>query len=387
METSIRVIPRLVSIFLSTSRQRVYLKEGMGAERIQPVFMPSGVADADKQVGYVGDSAAGVNALDLRTGESLWTSDVLARPLIVQERRLAALRSVAQQANNLQIIVLDRYDRGKVLLESDPIRFPGWAYPTIVPAATFRYQTCLEEDELLLEWEAHAMYRGGAPPPPHIQAQANQAAAGVARIDLRTGKVQMLPLPRKGEMQRPPELQNENLFSYQQGPSDTWETDPWVVDDVLAAISGEIIEEQQVLKLQRWNRATGEMYEPATLVQDEALVSYVTPDGSFVFIHSEKQPEAAAGVQGSWWLFSAATAERIAVLGYEKGTREACVLNSTVYYIVENPPVSIRRGGEIPQSTMTALDIGSGKRIWQRALSPRRTTKPPARRQQSRKSE
>jgi hypothetical protein len=355
--------------------------------RIQPIFMPAGVAGPDKRTGYVGDTSGGVNAIDLLSGESIWTSDVVARPLIVQEGRLAALRSVAEQASILRIVVLDRHDRGRLLLESDPIEFPGWAYPSIVPADTFRYQTSLEEDDLLLEWEAHATYRGGAPPPSHIQARANQAAAGVARIDLRTGKVQMLPLPRKGETRLPPALQNENRFSYQKGPSDTWETDPWVVDDVLAAITGEILEEQQVLKLLRWNRATGEMYEPAVLVKDEALVSYVTPDGSFVFIHSEKQSEAAAGGPASWWLFSVATAEQIAVLGYEKGTRETCVLDSTVYYIVENPPVSVRRGDEIQQSTINALDIASGRRIWQRSLFARRSTKRPPRRQQSRKSE
>jgi hypothetical protein len=351
-------------------------------DQIKPIFLPAGVAGPDKRAGYVADAGGGIEALDLLSGEPIWRSEVTARPLIVKENRLAALRAVAGKANALQVVVLDTEEEGKLLLESEPILFPDWASVELVASESFSYRTGgIKGNDLLLEWEAHGSYRGGASPSAHIQAQATKEANGVARIDLKTGKVKMLNAESRGEIEMPPALQQSIMFSYQMGASDTWETEPWVVDGMIAAITGEIYEEQQALQLQRWNPATAKVEKTVELVKGLALVSYVTPDGCYIFIHSEMPTESSSSAQTPWWLFSVVTGKQLAVLSYEQGTREACVLDSHVYYIVENPPPALRSGGEILQSTMKALDIVSGRLLWQRSLSPQRTKMRPALRQ------
>ncbi|HEX8142854.1 MAG TPA: hypothetical protein VF553_09680 [Pyrinomonadaceae bacterium] len=351
-------------------------------DQLKPIFLPAGVAGPDKRAGYFADAGASIEALDLSDGKPIWRSEVAARPLIVDEKRLAALRALKDQANALQVVVLDCADEGALLVESDLILFPEWVSAAVVTGEAFRYRVALEGNILLLEWEAHARYRGGAPPPRHIQAQATKAESGIAHIDLKRGKVKMLSAAGRSEVELPPALQQASLFSYQMGPSDTWETEPWTVDEKLAAaITGEIAEEQQALQLQRWNPKTGKVEQPVELVKGQALVSYVTPDGAYLFIHSEVGSESSPDAKEPWWLFSVVTGKQMALLGYEQGTREPCVLASHVYYIVENPPPALRSGGETIQSTLKAVDIVSGQQLWQRSLSPQRTRMRPALRQ------
>jgi hypothetical protein len=352
-------------------------------DQIKPIFLPAGVAGTDKRAGYVADNSGGMEALDLSKGEPIWRSEITARPLIVKENRLTALQRPAQgKENALQLVMLDRNEQGKLLLESDTILFPDWVAAGIVTNESFNYRVRVEGNDLLLEWEAHARYRGGAPPPAYIQAQATKAANGIARIDLKTGKVRMLPAESSREIKIPPALQESTIFSYQMGTSDTWRTEPWMVDDHLAAaITGEIAEEQQALQLQRWNPSTAKVDKPVALVKGLALVSYVTPDGQYLFIHSEMPTEPSAKTKSPWWLFSVATGKQLAVLDYEQGTREACVLDSHVYFIVDDPPPALRSDGDILQSTIKALDIVSGRLLWQHLLSTQRSRLRPALRQ------
>lgn len=352
-------------------------------DQIKPIFLPGGVAGPDKRAGYVSNTSGGIQALDLAQGELIWRSELTASPLIVRENDLAALkRAVPEKENALQVVLLDRNDQGKLLLESDAIIFPDWVSAAIRTTESFGYSARLEGDDLLLEWEAQARYRGGAPPPAYIQAQAKRAATGIARIDLKTGKVRMLPAESRREIELPGALQESTMFSYQIGTSDTWETEPWGVDEKMAAaITGEIDEEEQALQLQRWNPATGKAQKAVALVKGLALVSYVTPDGCYLFIHSEMPTASSPGAKTPWWLFSVATGKQLAVLDYEQGTREACVLASKVYYIVDDPPPALRSDGEILRSTIKALDIVSGRLLWQHLLSTERSALRPALRQ------
>jgi hypothetical protein len=353
-------------------------------DQIRPIFLPAGVAGPDKRAGYVSDTSGGIQALDLAQGEPIWRSQLAGRPLIVREHALVVLQlAVPDKENALRVALLDGNDQGKMLLASDAITFPDWVSATITTNESFGYSARLEGDDLLLEWEARARYRGGAPPPAYIQAQANKAAGGVARVDLKTGKVRMLPMESRREIELPASLRESTLFSYQIGISDTWETEPWAVDEKMAAaVTGEIYEDQQALQLQRWNPATGKAQKPVALVRGLALVSYVTPDGCYLFIHSEMPTdESSPEAKAPWWLFSVSTGKQLAVLDYEQGTREACVLASNVYYIVDNPPPALRSDGDILQSTIKALDIVSGRPLWQHLLSSERSALRPALRQ------
>lgn len=337
--------------------------------------MPAGVAGPEGRAGYFADPG-GIQALDLQSGNLIWRSQTAARPSLVKDNLLAALRLMPGRANVLQFVMLERNERGAVLFESEVI-FPDWVVATVVSNESFSYRVYAEGGALILEWEAQGRYRGGAAPSPYIQAQAGRTASGVVRLDLKTEKVEMLPAESRAPQELPSALQQVALFSYQSGASDIWQTEPWPVDGKLAAITGEIAGDEQVLQLRRWNPKTGKLDAPVRLVQGQALVSYVTPDGSTILIHSEIQ----TGARLPWWIFSVKTGKQLALLNYEEGAREACVLNSHLFYLVENRPPAPQKGGELLQSTIKAFDLVSGKSLWQHSLTPSQLKRRPALRQ------
>jgi hypothetical protein len=198
---------------------------------------------------------------------------------------------------------------------------------------------------------------------------------------MRTGAVAMFRADAASPPAPPPTLQDATLFSYQIGSTDTWRTEPWKADDTLAVITGDIVGDGQVLRLQRWNPDSGNIDPPVELVAGEALVSYVTPDGCYLFIHSERPARAGAGERQPWWLFSVVTGRQLAVLSYDFGARETCVLDAKVFYIVDAQPPGDADKKQIHQSTLKSLDIVSGAVVWQRPLTPRQTRTRPALRQ------
>lgn len=345
------------------------------SDQVRPIFLPAGVAAPDQQIGYVGGIAGAIEALDLHTGESLWRAELAARPVLVFENLLVVLSPVEGKANALKLIEIDRNNEGELVRESDALVFPDWVRVTITPDLFFSYEVSLDGSDLILEWEAHARYQGGAPPSAQIQAQATHDTAGAARFNLQTGEVRELPNRHEKKIELPPGLLEANLFSYQRGASSFWHTEPWSFDGRFAVLIGEVVEDRQTLKLQTWD-GTGEIAPPLTLLTGQALVSYVTPDGLYLFIHSELPSD-----KPDWWLFSVTTGKLLTVLEYEEVTREACVLNSQVYYLVEDAPSVPRQADETLRSTIKAVEVASGSVIWERLLSLRPTRKQAALRQ------
>jgi hypothetical protein len=156
-----------------------------------PVRFPQGVADEGERVGFVQRRAGNITAIDLQTGKILWTTTELARPLLVCGERLLAYRLLAP--NVLQIVAAVASADGTLTTVSEPVTFPDWV--TIDPEDSREFSLAATADDhfLLLAWEAHAYYRGGAPPSRQVIEQTRKDTDGVARVDLATGKVAMLP--------------------------------------------------------------------------------------------------------------------------------------------------------------------------------------------------
>jgi hypothetical protein len=332
--------------------------------------MPGGVAEASARFGYVAGEV--IEALDLLTGEAVWRAGAAGRPVLIHERRVAALQTVPGVDNSLRIVVLDAQD-GRVALTSSALEFPDWARAAVVPDEFFSYQVGSEGGALLLDWQACARYSGGASPSPYILAQANKEAAGRARVDLRTGAVTTLPPAARQDAARA-QVPQGILMSYQMGASAVWHAEPWPVGDKLAAIVGEIEGDTQALSLLTWRPGAGEAAAGVPLAKGRALVSYVTPDGRYVLIHSEAPADAPSG-KSPWQVFSAETGRRAAVLDYEPGAREACVLDSRLYYLLESPPTW--QGDASQQAALKARLLGNGELLWERALVERLMQAPP----------
>jgi hypothetical protein len=160
--------------------------------RTAPQVLPGGgVADPAGKVGYVPSTEGGIEALDLATGKVLWSIAGVPQPLLATAERLYAQEPIKGKANQVRLAVFDTQN-GKRLSESQPISFPDWVVVGVTYGRSFASTARLRGDELLLVWQARAWYAGGAAPRPEIEKAARKSAGGVARIDIESGKVEML---------------------------------------------------------------------------------------------------------------------------------------------------------------------------------------------------
>src|SRR5262249_9105983 len=152
-------------------------------------------------------------------------------------------------------------------------------------------------------WQARAWYAGGARPTPEIERRARKDAAGVARVNLENGRVEMLepdkvpPLP---VAKLPKELEKETSLQYWTGAS--WETKPLIVGDKVIALAKEQAGGQEKLLWKSWR--TAKPQEPVVLLQGKALWPQITADRRYVFVHQALVKEKLPEGDYAWWIFS-----------------------------------------------------------------------------------
>lgn len=151
-----------------------------------------GVACPALKTGYFPNTTGGIDALDLTTGKVLWSSKEASRPLVAAEAGVLAQRTEKGKPNQIRIVILHAGQQGKRTLESQPIVFPDWVSVEVAYGRSFHTGVRGDGKRLWLAWSANAFYAGGARPTPEIEKAARKSASGVARVDLETGKVEML---------------------------------------------------------------------------------------------------------------------------------------------------------------------------------------------------
>lgn len=151
------------------------------------VLIPLGVADRAGNTGFVQAEKGGMDAVDLKTGKTIWQTKAARQPVIVAgDLVLAELR----QGHSVKVVGFE-VGTGRKLLESETIKLPEWASAGDVSifGHSFEAVAWVVNGELLYRWEARTFYAGGAAPSPEILAAAAKHAVGLAKIHLQTGKV------------------------------------------------------------------------------------------------------------------------------------------------------------------------------------------------------
>ncbi|HEV3255995.1 MAG TPA: hypothetical protein VG013_03875 [Gemmataceae bacterium] len=352
--------------------QTVAIAPAAGDERLsrEPVSLPGGVADPAGRTGFVSNSKHGIDALDLETGKVLWSTEEASQPLVVLGKHLLAQGPINGKANAVRVVVLD-IGRGKRLLESKPVVFPDWVSVGGGHGRSFASRGRIEAGNLLLTWEAHAWYAGGAAPTPEMQRLAKHDASGGSRVNLDNGRVEILPsdkVPAAKSAKLPRELEKATSQQYWTGSS--WESKPLVVGDRAAALKLEAKGDRQKLALQTWELSTGKGREPVTLLEGRSLWTQLSLDRGHVFVHQALAREALPAGDYAWWVFSLETGRRVAKLPFEAGTEAVGVLGPRLYYIVQGQNNRVAERWVQPR-TLKAFELRSGKLVWEHAVEGR----------------
>jgi hypothetical protein len=354
---------------------------GDASEIYRPVYLPGGTADAGGRTGYVTNADGGIDAVNLETGTLLWATKEARRPLVAFADRLAAWAPVPGKGHHLRVLVFATADKGKRVLASDPVVFPEWVSVEPTLGRTFAAHAEVVKGALLLHWEAHASYAGGAPPPPEVIAAAKKDATGTARISVETGKVEMLG-PDKGQGAGGPRLPEalQKATSRQYWTGSSWETRPLMAGKVVAALDQQVLAGQkQKLTLKRWDLASGKALEPVELLVGKELWPQLQPDGRYVFVHQALVKEQLPPGDYAWWVFSLETGKQVGKVPFEAGTAGMSVLGPRVYNVAAGPAKGPRPGGfALTQPrVLRALALPDGKRLWERPIEPVRRMIPP----------
>jgi len=323
-------------------------------------IIPGFVADPAGRRGYAANDAGGVDALDLETGKVLWTSKARGRPVAADAGRVLVLRPSPREGTVLCVAALDAED-GREVLKSDRLPFPTWVYAAAASprrGAAFAARGCIDGGNLLLAWQARAGTRAGGPP---------RKEEGVLRIDLTSGKAEALtagqiPPPSPPAAAVPDAVARE-------AARDDWADTPGqrkvvtaggfaVVLDV--ALAGAAVKK---VVLRRWDLSAAKEVDPVTLAEGDALQVVGLPAEGVALVRRVGLPETASEEDAAWNVFSLETGKKTATFLSEPDMGPVTVVGPRAYYVLNGPPSD----GPRPR-TLKAVDLKSGKRLWERPL-------------------
>lgn len=347
------------------------------AKQKPSIRMPEGIADSEGRVGYFASSSDGIEAVDLANGKVLWHTHEAQRPLFLDGDHLLA--QAGTKRNRLRILRLDVKRNGECSFESDPLVFPPWIVTGEAHGHSFVTHWHKEKHHLVLDWQASAWYAGKSRPTSEETQSARKHASGIARIDLRTGQIEILPPPGEpaasaAGLTAPPPLPEQleqKALRWQKLIGQHWK--------VLAL---EEEKGQQCLVLHSWDRQKEAEQQPQELMRGRRLLVRTTVDEQILCLREanpnpDEQVSLTQRRQPNWWLFAVQTGKLIGSIADEAGMNTLVVLDQHMFYLV---PGTLRGQLDHPNvqpQLLRAVDLSTGKKIWERPVAGKLIAPPP----------
>jgi hypothetical protein len=339
----------------------------------KPLRIPLGVTGEDGRIGCVEVQRGLLQCLDLRTGQPLARSDFPCRPLLIDGGELVAWTPDPNAPNRLRPFAVEPGGGAFAPRWFEAVSLPDWVDTNREEPERFRLEAAVEGGRLLLDWEAHSRYEGGAPPPPEVIAAYQKDAAGRVEIDRATGAVvasrPLDPPSRERDLLALSDLvQSLPMVPYRSGTE--WRNAPWPVGEREALLLRSDDATRPGLRLRVQDPTHGEAVDHwlggAT---DRAPV--VATDGRFLLLGPPVAAPAA-----DWQVFSAETGAPVARMPLGQDVAAAAVIGGEVLALVEeespDPGGGLRR-----QRTLEARDLATGAVLWSFPLADEPLLPPP----------
>jgi hypothetical protein len=339
------------------------------------IHLPGGgLADSTGRTGFL-PAAGGMDAIDLTTGGVLWRSTEAQIPVAIEGDRLYAQAGVKR--NRLRLLAFDLSHRGECVLETDPIVLPSWVITGDAPGHSFTSRWRLEGTHMLLAWEARSWDTNK--PRSKQGADDRRFTAGVARIDLVSGKVQLLPAEALSE----PPLAPRSIRDLDR-KAVRWQG---VVGGQIKAVVVETVKEGDYQGLERmelrtWDSTTGEAKEPIVLRIGKRLLVQPTMDQQYLCVRQamsspDEQHNSVDGNGYHWRIVRIDTGEEVALLPYQAGTQAMTIIGSRVLTLVVGPLRGRMDHDTIQPRSLKSVELKTGKTIWERPIEGKPTAPPP----------
>jgi hypothetical protein len=322
------------------------------------------IVDPARGAAYVSKPNGTIDAVDLASGRTLWTSDEAAVPLGADEELLIAqLEEKPRATERLQVVVLDAANGGKVSEVS--IALPAGVRGLVSDERGRSLRVTAEREGALFLVSWYYLENRGRGIAPERAQQMVRRFAGSARVHPRTGKV---VASDGGLVEEVPGKWKK--YGTPPGP-------PWTTGNVSAQAEGG---RGGPLKLKRTNTGNGQPLPERTLSK-QAITAVASADQRHLLASERVGEGGPDDPEYSWNIFALDTAEKATDLRRDVSAAPFFVFSDSV--IFESVAHAYRRGDVQVDEPLEiqAIRLSTGVAKWEvelRDLGYRGPT-PPAR--------
>ncbi len=328
--------------------------------------IPRGVVDIENAIGWIANQNAGIDGIDINTGKKVVTTQLASQPLVIIGHCLIALKSVADQTNALEFILLNTRDSEPVIVQTKIVEFPDWVLTSTASGSQFRYYILPGSDSIIFKWEASSRYRGGAYPSAQIKKKFTNDAQGDIKIDLKSDNMTIERSVSHTDEYSTDQLSNPYLRD------DRWHSKPWRVGNKSAKLVVNQQGHDQVLSLNVSDLTDSANLQSIELIQANATTSLVTSDGRHIFVREDSSQSLSATGKHNWKVFSLEKAKEISNVSISEDARMLSIVGNQLYYLIDKP-----ESESAVSITLESIDISSNKLIWSYPLQTRQLNLPP----------
>jgi outer membrane protein assembly factor BamB len=363
----------IASVFLRPQQVRgAPAPDQPNGKTVAPIPFPDGVTDPERRTAFVSSPKGGIQAIRLEDGKVLWTNDeVKAQPWLVAGTRLVG--------RGERLLVLDLRKEGKLVRQCDAPAYPKVEVPDRCTVSFNLWGAHAAGDVLESKWYAVAAIDRSKGRPFSFQAWTafNKAVpVGTVKVHLDTGRVEVQTDPKPADVTG--ELMPQAAKPAQRMPAGlpekltaVWQQHHKDQDGRIAVLDGRLVGVSLILEkagqeylkkvvLNSWDLKTAKAAEPVELVKDKALAI------ANVMLTEDRRHAAVQFSTSALTIYSLADGKTVAsdVKGVSSPTN--AIVDGTRLYSVEPTGTG---GGR----TLRALDLKSGKPVWDRPVQPRST--------------
>jgi hypothetical protein len=304
--------------------------------------IPDGVADA--RIAYTSDARGGVAAVELATGNLLWTLADSAHVLAVDAHHLAVWQGAG---GAFHVLFLDPTS-GKLQARSADIGVPAGVIGAVY-GASFTVEARWVGEHLVVDWAAYKGWAGGVRPPPDYRPSRQ---LGQVDLDATTGRVEV---PVVATVPKLPELSIPTRTE--------WASAPFATATTVGVVTTGSRSEHA---LRRFDLSGNEDLPATRLPTGNAVRT--TPWGDQLVVSQGAPPESLAPDARFVDLYSIDTGALLARVPMSSGLRQPVVAGGVVLGLrQENHSTAVPDPGE-PRS-LEALDPRTGAVLWRHELA------------------
>jgi hypothetical protein len=324
-------------------------------------FRPGVLVDSDAATCYLMNISGGIDALDLYSGEVLWTATTAQKPLLLLGGTLIAQAEPGERGNVLRLVLLDAGGNGTEESRVD-IDLPDGVQAVINDGVgrVFRTEAWPAPNGLVVGWSYAEAPARGADRRSQDKTQVLRVE-GAVQLNVETGAVTALAqVERPGPTPLPAELARLDEAGRLARPL-------WRSGDVYAAARRVTRDGTERTVLKRWQATTADSLPDVTLFTEDHTIRYPSADNTHL-LASRRDRASTTKASYDWVVFSLATGARAGELRMDFPAAWFFVTGNLLVHEVQYQAHLLDGAWTEEPRQVRAIALETGEELWAHPL-------------------